>query len=114
MSQPSTSASSSVPTSAATSSSDIERIFDTALESYKRKTKEDLKDHELFKMLEKCDSPAAILAVFQATQFGDPSRTGSGERLRGWLVPTLNVLCTFSNTLGEGVSLVIVDSLLPP
>ncbi|KAN0136410.1 hypothetical protein V8E53_005778 [Lactarius tabidus] len=105
MSQPSTSASSSVPTSAATSSSDIERIFDTALESYKRKTKEDLKDHELFKMLEKCDSPAAILAVFQATQFGDPSRTGSGERLRGWLVPTLNVLCTFSNTLGEGVSL---------
>ena len=113
MSQPS--ASVSVPqTPATTSSSDIERIFDAALKSYQKKTKKDLKSHDLFKQLEKCDSPAAILTKFQAAQFDDPSQTGSDDRLKRWLVPTLNVLCAFSDTLGEGVSLVIVDSFLPP
>ena len=110
MSQPSA----SPQTPATTSSSDIERIFDAALKSYKKKTKKDLKNHDIFKQLEKCDSPAEILAKFQAIQFGDPSQTGSDEGLKGWLVPTLNVLCAFSNTLGEGISLVIIDSPFPP
>ncbi|KAF8264059.1 hypothetical protein EI94DRAFT_1703530 [Lactarius quietus] len=83
------------------SSSNIGRIFDAALKSYNKKAKKDIKNHGLFKQLEKCDSPAAILTVFQDTQF----KTGSGERLRKWLVPTLNVLCAFTNALGEGVSL---------
>ena len=91
------------------SPSDINRIFDTALESYKKKTKKNLKDHDLFKQLENCDSPAAILDNFQATQF-DPSQTESDDRLKRWLVPTLDVLCAFSDTLGEGFSLVIIDS----
>lgn len=94
-------------------SSNIERIFDAALKSYKKKTKKDLKNHDIFKQLETCDSPAAILAVFQANQF-DQSRTGANDGLKKWLVPTLNVLCTFSDTLGEGVSLVIIESSLPP
>ena len=112
MSQPS--ASITVPqTLATTSSSDIEHIFDAALKSYKKKTKKDLKSHDLFKQLENCDSPAEILAKFQATQFGDPSQTGSDDGLKRWLVPTLNVLCAFSDTLGEGVSLVNIDSSLP-
>ena len=92
--------------------SDIESIFDTALKSYKKKTKKDLKNHDIFKRLETCDSPAAILAVFQATEF-DLSQTGSDDRLKKWLVPTINVLCAFSDTLGEGVSLVISDSSVP-
>ncbi len=83
-----------------------EGIFDAALKSYKKKTKKDLKNHDLFKQLETCDSPAAILAVFQA----DPSRTGGDDRLKKWLVPTINVLYAFSQTLGEGVSLVNIDS----
>ncbi|KAN0136449.1 hypothetical protein V8E53_005817, partial [Lactarius tabidus] len=83
----------------------IERIFLAALKSYKKKTKKDLKNHDLFKQLETCDSPAAILAVFQADQF-DPSRTGSNERLNKWLIPTINILSAFSDTLGEGISLV--------
>ena len=112
MSQPS--ASVSVPQApATTSSSDIERIFDAALKSYKKKTKKDLKSHDLFKQFDECDSPAEILAKFQATHFDDPSQTGSDDRLKRWLVPTLNVLCAFSDTLGEGVSLVIVDTSLP-
>lgn len=91
------------------SSSNIEGIFDTALKSYKEKTKKDLKNHDLFKQLETCDSPAAILAVLQASQF-DPSRTGGDDRLKKWLVPTINVLYAFSATLGEGVGLVNIDS----
>ena len=96
-----------------TSTSDINRILDTALESYKKRTKKNLKDHDLFKQLENCDSPSAILEKFQANQF-DPSQTGSDDRLKRWLVPTLDVLCAFSDTLGEGVSLVIIDSFMPP
>ena len=91
------------------SSSNIESIFDAALKSYKKKTKKDLKNHDLFKQLESCDSPAAILAVFQAAQF-DESRMARDERLKKWLVPTINVLCAFSGTLGEGISLVKIDS----
>ncbi|KAH9031723.1 hypothetical protein EDB84DRAFT_1418230 [Lactarius hengduanensis] len=83
----------------------IESIFDTALKSYNKKTKQDLKKHDLFKQLEKCDSPGAILAAFQADQFG-PSRTRGDDRLKQWFVPTINVLCAFSATLGEGVGLI--------
>ncbi|KAH8983638.1 ankyrin repeat-containing domain protein [Lactarius akahatsu] len=74
------------------SSSNIEGIFDTALKSYKEKTKNDLKKHDLFKQLESCDSPAAILAAM----------TG----LNKWLAPTINVLYAFSGALSEGVALV--------
>ncbi|KAH8983647.1 hypothetical protein EDB92DRAFT_1562026 [Lactarius akahatsu] len=105
----------SVPLAPATtpseSSSNIEGIFDVALKSYKKKTKNDLKNHDLFKQLEACDSPAAILAVFQAAQF-DPSRTASDDRLKKWLVPTINVLYAFSGTLSEGVALVFPPAKL--
>ena len=97
-----------------TSPSDINRIFEKALKSYKKKTKKNLKDHDLFKQLENCDSPASILDKFQATQFGDPSQTGSDDMLKRWLVPTLDVLCAFSDTLGGSVSLVIIGSFMPP
>src|SRR6266702_3154940 len=90
------------------SSSNIEGIFDAALKSYKKKTKKDLKKFDLFRQLEKCDSPAAILAVFQADQF-DPSRTGADDRLKKWFVPTVNVLYAFSATLGEGIGLVDIN-----
>ncbi|KAF8268526.1 hypothetical protein EI94DRAFT_1143358 [Lactarius quietus] len=86
-------------------SSNIERIFDVALRSYKKKTKKDVKKHDLFKQLEKCDSPTAILAAFQADQF-DSSRTGGNDWLKRWLRPTINVLCAFSATLCQSVGLV--------
>ena len=96
-------------TPATTSSSNIEGIFNTALKSYKKKTKKDLTKHDLFKQLEICDSPAAVLVVFQAEQL-DSSRTGSDDRLRRWFIPTANVLYAFSGTLGAGVSLVNINS----
>lgn len=110
MSQPLASGSMSQPVTpaATTTSSNIERIFDTALKSYQKKTRQDLKKHDLFKQLEKCDSPAAILAAFQADQF-NPSSIGSDTRLKNWFVPTVNVLYAFSETLSEGVSLVNIN-----
>ena len=89
----------------ATASSNIDRIFDTALKSYHKKTRQDLKKHDLFKQLEKCDSPAAILAAFQEDQFG-LSRIRGDDRLKRWLGPAINVLYAFSATLSGGVALV--------
>ena len=90
-------------------SSNIRGIFNAALKSYQKKTKEDLTKHDLFKRLENCDSPAAILAVFQAEQL-DSSRTGSDDRFRRWFIPAANVLYAFSGTLGAGVGLVNINS----
>ena len=99
-------------TSSSGSSSNIKRIFLAALKSYKKKTKQDLKNHDIFRQLETCDSPASILAVIQADQF-DSSRTESNDRLNKWLLPTINVLSAFSDTLGEGISLVNIDPSIP-
>lgn len=86
----------------------LESIFDTALKSYEKKTKQDLKKHDLFKRLEKTDSPGAILATFQAEVFGS-SHTGSDHGFKRWFVPTANVLYAFSATLGQGVTLLYLD-----
>jgi hypothetical protein len=86
--------------------SNIQRIFDTALKSYQKKTKQDLKEHDLFKQFEECDSPGAILAAFQA-DFVGPS---GDEGLKKWIVPTVNVLYAFSATLSQGVALVNFES----
>jgi hypothetical protein len=137
MNEPPASVSESMAQTPATSttspltSPEIKRIFDDAFKSYKVKTGKDLKDHELFKELKGCDNdPTAILAKFRATHFYDPSWAGSdedfdeehqqclknkqksNERLKKWLVPTLHVLCAFSNTLGGGVGVVFADSFL--
>ncbi|KAH9059512.1 hypothetical protein EDB87DRAFT_1822624 [Lactarius vividus] len=87
-----------------------ESIFDAALKSYKKKTKKDLKRHDLFKQLEKCDSPAAILAVFQVDDFRR-IRTGDDDRLKKKrFLPVVNVLYSFSATLSEGVGLIFSPS----
>jgi hypothetical protein len=57
-----------------------------------------------------CESPAAILTVFRTAPFG----TAGDFMLTGWPLSTLNVLCAFSDALGEGVNSVIIISFLPP
>jgi hypothetical protein len=98
--QPSPSGSTSLTTGATPLSSNIqlEGIFDTALKSYEKKTKQDLKRHDLFKQLEKCDSPGALLAAFKADVFGS-THTSSDNGLTKWFIPTVNVLHAFSATL---------------
>ncbi|KAF8269613.1 hypothetical protein EI94DRAFT_933908 [Lactarius quietus] len=88
------------------SSSNFQAIFNTAVKAYEKKTKRDLLTHPLASQLQTCDTPASILAVLQSQVDDLDQARGRDERLTKWLGPTINVLLVFSDTLGEGVSLV--------
>ena len=92
--------------STSTSSSNFQSIFYVALKAYEKKTKKDLLAHPLAAQLQACKSPSDILSILQekANEF-DQSRRAD-ERLSKWLNPTINVLYSFSATLGAGVGLV--------
>ena len=97
-------------TTASSSSSRFQTIFEAALKSYKKQTKKDPLTHPLAPQLQECDSTTAILAILQdqVREF-DKSHSGD-ERLTKWLGPTVNVLSAFSATISGGVSLVRLDS----
>ena len=96
---------SAVP-STSTSHSNFASIFNVALEKYKRKTKQDLAEHPLLPRLQTCNSPEAILTVLrdQAPEFHQSENNDDG--LTTWVTPTVNVLYSFSATLGGVVGLV--------
>ncbi|KAN0103882.1 hypothetical protein V8E52_011560 [Russula decolorans] len=90
--------------STSTSHSKFVPIFNAALESYKRK-KKDLASHPLLSSLQSCDSPEAVLTVLrdQIPAFNQSQNRDDG--LTKWVIPTVNVLYTFSGTIGQGVGL---------
>jgi hypothetical protein len=88
------------------SSSDIQSIFNAALQAYERKTKNKLLVHPLAAQLQSCDSPTTVLCILQDLIQQLDQRRSRGERARNLLNPTVNVLFAFSSTLGEGVGLV--------
>ncbi|KAH8976477.1 hypothetical protein EDB86DRAFT_1941155 [Lactarius hatsudake] len=92
--------------STASSSSNLQAIFNDSIKEYRKKTKKDLLLHPLMGQLQTCDSPADILAVLrtQVQQFEES--TSGDDKLTKWLIPTVNVLYAFSGALGEGVGLV--------
>jgi hypothetical protein len=81
-------------------SSNFQLIFDNALKAYKKRTKNDLLKHPLADRLEACNSASSILTVLQelVEELNESQRSNTK-----WLDPTVNVLHTFSETLGEGV-----------
>jgi hypothetical protein len=89
-----------------TPSSNFREVFDQALRAYRNKTKQDLTSHPLASQLLASSSPAALLTMIQGQvdQFNQ-FRSGD-ERLQKWLIPTINVLYSFTATLGQGVGLV--------
>ena len=99
--------------STSTSHSNFASIFNAALKSYQRNTKKDLTSHPLLPLLQSCDSPEAILAVFrdQIPEF-DQSQNRD-VRLTKWVSPTVNVLYAFSATVGQGVGLVRIGIFRP-
>ena len=105
---------SSVPSTSTrtTTHSNFVSVFNAALETYKHKTKNDLVSHPLLPTLQSCNSPEAILTVLreQIPAFG-PSRNGD-DRLTKWVNPTVNVLYSFSATLGGAVGLVNIMMFL--
>ena len=83
--------------------SNFQLIFDNALKTYKKSTKNDLLKHPLADRIQACDSPSSILNVLQEqVQELNESKHSNTK----WLDPTVNVLHTFSGTIGEGVGLV--------
>src|SRR5712691_3746268 len=94
--------------SSSTSRSNLHAIFNAALRTYKKKTGKDITSHPLTTELQSCDSPDAILAVLRR-QIPTPDQSQNGdETFTKYLIPTVNVLYTLSDTLGEGFSLVII------
>ena len=97
--------------SPSTSRSNLDAIFNGALRAYKKKTGNDITSHPLAAELQSCDYPDAILAVLRR-QIPTPDLSRSGDdTFEKCLIPTVNVLYTLSNTLGEGVGLVIITVL---
>ncbi|KAH9022682.1 hypothetical protein EDB85DRAFT_1895125 [Lactarius pseudohatsudake] len=92
--------------STASSSSNLQAIFNASIKEYQKKTKKDILLHPLMDQLQTCNSPADILAVLR-TQVQQFEQSTSGDnKLTRWLNPTVNVLYAFSGALGEGVGLV--------
>jgi len=87
------------------SSANYQAIFDNALEAYKKKTGKDLASDPLLRRLESCNSPDTVLDVLREKipEFDQP-----GSRLTTWVKPTINVLYTFSSTIGGALSLVSI------
>ncbi len=96
---------------ASSSSSNFQSIFNASLQAYDNKTKNKLLDHPLATQLQSCDSPNDVLTILQDLVQQFDRRCTGDERLKNWLNPTVNVLYTFSATLGEGVGLVCPNSL---
>jgi hypothetical protein len=95
------------------SSSGFHSIINNALEAYEKRTKKNLLSHPLAEQLQTCNSPGAILLVLQQ-QVQDINQSQSGdEMLTKWLDPTVNVLCAFTEALGEGVGLVCFKTCFP-
>ena len=102
-----------VPTapSTSTSSSNFVSIFNAALETYKRKTKNDLASHPLLPSLQSCETPEDVLTVLREQVPAFSASQNSDDRLTKWVTPTVNVLHSFSETIGQGVGLVSIQTL---
>lgn len=97
-------------TPASTSSnSNYQSIFDNALETYKKKTKKDLRSHPLFAKLESCNSPGAVLNTLQEQIPQLDQSRSIDDPLTKWLNPTVNVIYNFSQAIGGGVGLVSLN-----
>ena len=94
-----------------TSSRNFDSIFTSAYRAYKKKTGKDITSHPLASELETCHSPDAILTVLRAKIPSLDQSQNSDERFDNWLIPTINVLYSFSSALGEGIGLVNIAPL---
>ena len=93
-------------TSSTSSSSNFQLMINNALDTYKKRTKNDLLAHPLATRLQTCNAPGAIVALLQEQVQGLDRSRSSDERWSKWLDPTVNVLQAFSSILEAGASLV--------
>ena len=84
----------------------VESFFNNALNSYQKRTKNNLLAHPLAAQLQACNSPGDILVILQQQVQGLDQSQSNEDRRAQWLDPTVNTLSAFSVTLGEDVGLV--------
>jgi hypothetical protein len=101
---------SNAPTTA-TSRFNLDSIFSSAFQAYKKQTRKDITSHPLAIELQSCHCPDVILAILQKQIPLVGQSQSSNERFAKWLVPTVNVIYALSATLGEGVGLVNIAIL---
>jgi len=93
-------------TSPSQSTDNFTAIFKTASREYERVTGKPLDTHPFSKQLDSCDSPEAVLNVLRTQAQAFSKFCQGDEKLMAWLDPTVNILFTFSATIGEGIGLV--------
>ena len=86
--------------------SNFTAIFDAALHEYKTLTKQDLATHPFAATLQGYNSPDSILNVFRDQAQVFEKFCNGDDKLMEWLTPIVNILFTFSESLGESVGLV--------
>ncbi|KAI0272000.1 hypothetical protein BGY98DRAFT_179960 [Russula aff. rugulosa BPL654] len=91
--------------SSSSSSSNFQLMINNALDTYKKRTKNDLLAHPLATRLQTCNTPSAIIVVLQEQVQGLDQSRSSDERWSKWLDPTVNVLQAFSSILEAGATL---------
>ncbi|KAH8990183.1 hypothetical protein EDB86DRAFT_2940092 [Lactarius hatsudake] len=69
--------------------------------NFNKKTKQSIENHALFTQLKTCGSPDTVLDLLRGQV-----NPNADEGFKKWLNPTINVLCAFSGTLGEGVGVI--------
>ena len=97
--------SSSTPGQSSAPPSDFKSILDAALSEYEKKTGKPLFDDPLADKLQRCNSIDTLKAIFQSQAEAFQSK-GGDEKLMNFIGPTVNVLCTFSDTLGRVAGIV--------
>ena len=90
----------------AASRSNYQPIFEGALEAYQRKTGKDLTKNPLLRTLETCHSPDAVLTILRGQIVGPGQSHTSTDKLTKWLIPTVNVINAFSESIGGALALV--------
>ena len=93
------------------SASNFAAIFDAASREYKSLTKQDLATHPLAAAIEGYNTPDAILNIFRKQTSAFDKFCKGDDKLMEHLGPIVNILFTFSETLGDGVSLVSLHFL---
>lgn len=95
------------------SNSTYQHIFSAALESYNKRTGDDLTKNPLLPRLETCNSPHAVIALLQEQipGFGQSRSDNDSQRLSNWLNPTVKVIAAFSGTISDSVGSVCLKGL---
>jgi hypothetical protein len=91
------------------STANFTAVFNAASNQYKTLTKQDLETHPFAAAFEISNSPDSVMSIFrkQAQAF-EKFRKGD-DKLMTWLTPIVNILFTFSGSLG-GLGLVSIQS----